>query len=76
MYILILNAYNAAGVSRRQEQNVTKFVKNVEIMEFHGHIWNYHEKCIQISTNMPGIGSSIHEIAVEISENKHTLFAQ
>ena len=31
-------------------------------------IWNHNEKCIQISTNMPGIGSLIREIAVEISE--------
>ena len=33
-------------------------------MEFHDHIWNHHEKCIQINTNMPGIGSLIREIAV------------
>ena len=25
-------------------------------MEFGDYIWNHHEKCIQISTNMPGIG--------------------
>ena len=37
-------------------------------MEFHDHIWNHNENCIQISTNMPGIGSLIHGIAVEISE--------
>ena len=54
------------------------FVKNVKIVEFHGHIWNYHEKCIQMSTNMPGIGSGNREIAVkisEMSESKHD-FAQ
>ena len=39
---------------------------------------NHHEKCIQISSNMPGIGSLIREIAVQISdmrESKHN-FAQ
>ena len=27
-------------------------------------IWNHHEKCIQKSTNMPGIGSFILQIDV------------
>ena len=27
----------------------------VKIIEFHNHIRNHHEKCIQISTNMPGM---------------------
>ena len=35
-------------------------------MEFYDHIRNHDEKCIQISTNMPGIGSLFREIAVEI----------
>ena len=39
-----------------------------KMLEFHDHIWNQHEKCIQISTNMPGIGSLIREIAVKISD--------
>ena len=45
-------------MSRRQTtgQHLTKFVKNVEIVEFHDHIWNHIAKCIKISTNMPGIG--------------------
>ena len=47
---------------------LTKFVKNVKMMEFHDHIWNHHEECIQISTNMPGIGSLIREIDVYKSE--------
>ena len=47
---------------------LSKFVKNVEIVEFHDHIWNHNEKCIQMSTNMPGIGSLIRELAVEILE--------
>ena len=37
-------------------------------MDFHDHIRNHDEKCIQISTNMPGIGSLFREIAVEMSE--------
>ena len=63
-----LKAFHAAGVCRRQVKNLTKFVKNVEIVKFHNQIWNHNEKCIQISTNMLGIGSLICEIAVEISE--------
>ena len=47
-------------------QKITHFVKNVKIVEFHDHIWNPHEKCIQISTNMPGIGSLIRKIGLEI----------
>ena len=37
-------------------------------------MWNHHGKCIQISTNMPGIGSVNREIDVnisEMSESKH-----
>ena len=30
--------------------------------------WNHQEKCNQTSTNMPGIGSLIREIDVNISE--------
>ena len=55
-------------------QNVTNFVKNVNILEYHDHIWNHHEKYIQISINMPGIGSLIREIDVniwEMWESKH-----
>ena len=37
--------------------------KNVTIWEFHDHIWNSHEKCIELSTNMPSFGSEIPEIA-------------
>ena len=41
-------------------------------MEFHDHIWNYHKKCIQKSTNMPGIGSLICEIDVKMSKIQET----
>ena len=63
---------------RRQVKKIKNVVKNVKIMEFHDYIWNHHEKCIQISTNMPGIGLVNREIAVTISEmgeSKHG-FAQ
>ena len=45
-------------------KKLTTFVKNVKIVECHDHIWNHREKCIQMSTNMPGIGSLIREIDV------------
>ena len=64
----LLNAFHAAGECRRQVKNVSNLVKNVKIMEFHYHIWNHHEKCIQQSTNMPGIGVVIPEITCEILE--------
>ena len=59
-------------------QKLNKLGKNVTILEFHDHIWNHHEKYIEISTNMPGIGSVNREITVkmsEMSESKHD-FAQ
>ena len=65
---LSVNAFHAAGECRPQVKNVKNVVTNVEIVEFHDQIRNHNEKCIQISTNMPGIGSLIREIAVEISE--------
>ena len=63
----MLNTYNAAGVSRRHDQNVTNCVKNVNILEFDFYIWNPYEKCIQKSPNMPDIGLLISEIDVKIS---------
>ena len=41
--------------------------ENVKILEFSDYIWNHHEKCIQISTNMPGIGLLIREIHVNMA---------
>ena len=35
------------------------------ILEFHAHISNHYEKCIQVSKNMSGIGLGIREIAFE-----------
>ena len=36
-------------------------LKNINILESCDYIWNQYEKCIQISTNMPGIGLEICE---------------
>ena len=41
-------------------------------MKFGDYIWNHHEKCIQMSPNMPGIDSIIYEIK-EFLEKK-TIF--
>ena len=67
-YTINVNAYNAAGMSRRQDKTETNSVKNVNILEFGYYIWNPYEKCIQESPNMPGIGLLIREIDVNISE--------
>ena len=72
------NAFRAASEYRRQVKNVTNLEENVNIVEFNDHIWNRHEKCIQISTNMPSIGLVTPEITCGIlafGENKHN-FAQ
>ena len=65
-------------MSRRQDKNVTHFVKNFNILEFGYYIWNPYEKYIKKSPNMPGIGSLIHEIHVKIVGNliKQKTFAQ
>ena len=44
---------------------IHKIIKNVKIQKFDYHIWNHHEKCIDLSTNMPSIGSVIYEIGFE-----------
>ena len=33
-------------------------------MEFGDYIWNHHEKCIQMSTNMPGFDEVFCEIGL------------
>ena len=67
--LFVINAFHAAaGECRRQVKKLKIIVKNVEIVEFHYHIWNHHEKCIQISTNMPSIGLVIPEITCEMLE--------
>ena len=69
-----LITFNAAGVCSAYDrskmlQKISKFKR------FHCYIWNHNEKCIQISTNMPGIGFKIGERDVDIWENEAT-FAQ
>ena len=44
--------------------------KNVTILEFGDYIWNQHENCIQISTNMPGIGFENCEILIFFKKTK------
>ena len=41
-------------------------VQNMKIVEFHYYIWNPNENCIELSTNMIGIGSLIREIGVKM----------
>ena len=54
---------------------VTKISK-IEIIELHYNIWYRHGKCIQISTNMPGIGSLICEIDIKIDSVIKKPFAE
>ena len=49
------------------------FAKNVNIYKFHYHIWNRHKKCIQISTNKPGIALVICEISLFKFYKKQTI---
>ena len=58
----VLTLSIATGVSRRQVLELFK------IVEFHDYIWILHEKCNQMSTNMPGIGFVIPEKDFEILE--------
>ena len=62
------HAFHVAGKCRRQIKKLTKLVKDVNILEFHDHIWNHHVKYIEISTNMPSIGLVIPEITCEMLE--------
>ena len=55
-------------------QKFTIFVKNVQCVELHGHIWNHHEKWIQISTNIPSFGLVICEIGFEFYENNNDFY--
>ena len=55
---------------RRQVKNVTKVSTNYKILEFGDYIWNHREKCIQVSTNMPGINLETLQIS-RIFRNKN-----
>ena len=65
-----LNTYHAAGVNRRQVKTFTKVSNMPTFWNLVTIIWNHHEKCIQISTNMPGICLEICEIP-RIVRNKN-----
>ena len=73
-----VNVFHTAGECRRQVKNVTKFVKKIKIVIFHDHIWNRNEKGIRISANIPGFGSLIREIYINISKicERKYIFAQ
>ena len=58
-----------ADVNWRQPITFSKFITNFTNSNWHFYIWIPHEKCIQMSTNKPTIGSLIHEIAHGICEN-------
>ena len=66
--MLSVNTYNAASVSRRQNQNVTNFVTMSSFWNLVTTFGILNEKCIQKSPNMSGIGSLIREIDIKISE--------
>ena len=57
LLIQMLSTRQASADDR--SKNVTNCVKNVRIEEFHDHIWNHHEKYIEMSTYKPVIGSLI-----------------
>ena len=50
------STYQTTGVNRRQVQHVTKMSRLLKC------IWYNHGQCIQISTDMSGIGLGIREI--------------
>ena len=69
-FSLLLIAAKVLTLSTRQAwaDDRIKVSKNIKILEFGDYIWNHNEKYIQMSTNMPGIGSLFREIDVKISE--------
>ena len=53
---------------------ITNIGKCSKFWDLSDYIWNHHEKCIQISTNMPGIGLfCVCEIS-RVLRNKTILF--
>ena len=57
-----------------EKSNISHNVKKkIKILEICGDIQNQHEKCIEISTNMPSIGLKNSEIACEISRKSNSL---
>ena len=58
-HYILQNRDHTARMRRRQVKHFPTFLKNIIILEFHDHILNHHEISIQISIDMPGIGSLI-----------------
>ena len=56
---------------KRQNQNVFTFFKNSWNSNFRYHVWIQHNKCIQMSTNKPSIGSVVLEIAHVMLSNEY-----
>ena len=67
--------YFSRGRLNKQTTSWTfyKSSKNSKFLNLVTIIWNHHEKCIQISTNMPDIGLEICEIST-IFRNKTMLY--
>ena len=53
------HAFHVAGKCRRQIKKLTNLVTDVNILEFHDHIWNHHVKYIDKCKNPPELGSFI-----------------
>ena len=65
------------NIGKGYVQTIDKFHKisqNFTILEFRDYIWNHHEKCILMSTNIPSIGSVISQIGSDFWEKKKTPF--
>ena len=79
-YELFHDKFNTKNSKTRQARaddmsKISQFFKkskNVNILKFGDYIWNHHEECIQISTNMPSIGSIMCEIGFEIEKRKNS----
>ena len=52
-------------IMRQPGTTFHKHLKKINILDFGDYIWNYVEKLIPISTNMPSIGLVIGEIGWE-----------
>ena len=50
-----------------------KLTTNLGQIEFRYHMWIHHEKCIQMSTNMPGIDLVTPEKGFKFRDTLHAL---
>ena len=69
----MLIAYYATGVSRRQLQNCTQKIKNINTFEFHYHIWNHKNNSNKYNKYNLFINSYIDVTISEMRENEITL---